>query len=104
MMRVRICSHMGRGLTILVATAIAGALAIPIVFLLLLVLWIPFFFIGVASAAYLFGSWVGCVAVATLITCILLSIGPPNEPSLRFVEVSDESQKNPQPIAFKEAS
>ena len=91
---------MGRGLTLSIATALAGALAIPFVFLLLLVLWVHYLFIGVASAAYLFGSWLGGVAVATLIMGILLRIGAPNEASLGFVEVSDESQKKPPPVAF----
>jgi hypothetical protein len=95
---------MGRGLTILVATTLAGGLAIPFVFLLLLVLSGHFFFIGVASAAYLFGSWLGGIAVATLAIGILLRRGPPNDASLQVVEVSDESQKEPQPVAFKEAS
>ena len=104
MMRARIRSSMGRGLTLLVATALAGALAIPFVFLLLLVLWVHYLFIGVASTAYLFGAWVGGVAVATLIVGILPHIGPPNEASLGFVEVSDEIQKEPPPVAFKEAS
>jgi uncharacterized protein (DUF58 family) len=95
---------MGRGLTLLVETALAGALAIPFVFLLLLALWVHYLFIGVASAAYLFGAWLGGVAVATLIVGILLRIGAPNEASLGLVEVSDESQKQPPPVAFKEAS
>ena len=93
-------SYMGRGLTLLVVTALAGALAIPFVFLLLLVLSGHYFFIGVASAAYLFGSWVGGVAAATLIAGILLRIGAHNEASLGFEEVSDESQKKPPPVAF----
>ena len=67
---------MGRGLTLLVATALVGALAIPFVFLLLLVLSGHYFFFSVASAAYLFGSWVGGVAVAALIAGILLRRGP----------------------------
>ena len=107
MMRARIRSSIGRGLTLLVATALSGALAIPFVFLLLLVLWVHYLFIGVASAAYLLGSWVGGVAAATLIAGILLRIGAPNEASVEFVEVSDESQKKPPPVppvAFKEAS
>ena len=89
---------MGRVLTLSIATALAGALAIPFVFLLLLVLSGHYFFFGVASAAYLFGSWVGGVAVAILIAGILLRIGAPNEASLGFVEVSDESQKKPPPV------
>ena len=95
---------MGRGLTLLVATALAGALALPFVFLLLLVLWVHFFFIGVASAAYLLGSWLGAIAVATLTIGILLRRGAPNDASVRFVEVSDESQKAPQRVAINEAS
>ena len=95
---------MGRGLTLLVATALAGALAIPFVFLLLLVLSGHYFFFGVASAAYLFGSWLGGVAMATLIVGILLRIGAPNEASPGLVEVSNESQKKSPPVAFKEAS
>jgi hypothetical protein len=95
---------MGRGLTLLMATALAGALAIPLVFLVLFVLWVHFFFIGVASAAYLFGSWLGGIVVATLAIGILLRRGPPNDASLRSMEVSDESQKEPQPVASKLAS
>jgi hypothetical protein len=103
-MRARFCSYMGRGLTILVAITLAGALAIPFVFLALFLLWVHFFFIGVASAAYLFGSWLGGIVGTTLIVCILLRRGASNDASLRFVEVSDESQKESQPVAFKEAS
>ena len=95
---------MGRELTLLVATALAGALAIPFVFLLLLVLSVHYVFFGVAFGAYLFVSWLGGVAAVTLIAGILLRRGAPIDVSLRFVEVSDESQKKPQPVAFKEAS
>jgi hypothetical protein len=94
---------MGRGLTLLVVTALAGALAIPFVFLVLFVLWVHFF-IGMASAAYLWGSWLGGIAVATLTIGILLRRGAPNDASVRFVEASDESQKEPQPVASKLAS
>src|SRR5829696_8545491 len=103
-MRARFCSYMGRGLTLLMATALTGALAIPFVFLVLFVLWVHFFFIGVASAAYLLGSWLGGVVGATLAIGILLRRGAPNDASLRFVEASDESQKEPQPVASKLAS
>ncbi len=95
---------MGRGLTLLLATAFAGALALPFVFLLLLALWVHFFFIGVASAAYLLGSWLGGIAVAILTIGILLHRGAPNDASVRFVEVSDESQKASHPVAINEAS
>ena len=95
---------MGRGLTLLLATAFAGALALPFVFLLLLALWVHFFFIGVASAAYVLGSWLGGIAGVILTIGILLRRGAQNDASVQFVEVSDESQKAPQPVAFKEAS
>jgi hypothetical protein len=90
---------MGRELTLLVATAVAGALAIPFVFSLLLVLWIYYFFFGVTFAAYLFVSWLGGVAAVTLMAGILLRRGAPNDASLRFVEVVDESQRKPQPVS-----
>jgi len=95
---------MGRELTLLVATALAGALATPFVFLLLLVLSVHYFFFGVTFAAYLFVSWLGGVAVVTLMVGILLRRGAPNDASLRFVEVSDESQRKPQPVASKAAA
>jgi hypothetical protein len=95
---------MGRELTLLVATALAGALAIPFVFLLLLVSSVHFFFFGVTFAAYLFVSWLGGVAAVTLMVGILLRTGAPNDASLRFVEVVDESQRKPQPVASKAAA
>ena len=78
-----ICSDKARGLTLLMATAFAGALAIPFVFLLLLVLS---FFFGATFAVYLFVWWLGGVAVVTLIVAILLRRGAPNDASRRFVD------------------
>ena len=42
--------------------------------------------------------------MVTLTTGFLLRRGDPNDASLRFVEVSNESQEKPQPVAYKEAS
>ena len=97
-MRARIRSYMERGLTLLVTTVCAGALAMPFVVLLSL------FFFGVTFAIYVFVSWLGGSAVLLLATGILLRRGAPKEASVRFVEVSDEIQKEPPPVAFKEAS
>jgi hypothetical protein len=94
---------MGRELTLLVATALAGAQATPFVFLLL-VLSVHYFFFSVTFAAYLFVSWLGGVAAVILMVGILLRRGAPNDASLRFVEVSDESQRKPQPVASKAAA
>ena len=103
-MRARFCNYMGRELTLLVATALAGAQATPFVFLLLLVLSVHYFFFGVTFAAYLFVSWLGGVAAVILMVGILLRRGAPKDASLRFVEVSDESQRKPQPVASKAAA
>jgi hypothetical protein len=78
-----ICRDMGRGLTLLMTTALAGALVIPLMFLSLLVFS---FFFGVTFAVYLFVSWLGGVAMVTLIVAILLRRGAPNDASLRFVD------------------
>ena len=92
---------MGRGLTLLMSTAVAGALAVPLVFLVSVFL---FFSVGVTSALYLSMSWLTGLAMVILTIYILLQRVLPNDGSLRFVEVSDESQEKPQPVAFKEAS
>jgi hypothetical protein len=81
-----ICRDKGHGLTLLIATALAGALVIPFVFLLLLMLSVHYFFIGVPFAAYLFVTWVGGVAVVILIVGNLLRRGAPNDASSRFVD------------------
>jgi hypothetical protein len=99
MMRARICSYMERVLTPrMMETTAAGALAMPFVFLLSL------FFFGVTFAGYVFVWWLGGVAVLTIATGILLRRGASNDASLRFAEVSDESQEKPQPVASTEAS
>ena len=80
---------MGRGLTLLVATALAGALAIPFVVLLSL------FFFGVTPAVYLFVSWLGSEAVLTLFIGILLRGVATNDASVVLVKFSDESKEQP---------
>jgi hypothetical protein len=81
---------MGRGLTLLVATALAAALAMP--FLVLLSL----FFFGVPSTVYLFVTWLGGEAIVILATGFLLRRGARNEAYVGLARVSDESQETPQ--------
>jgi hypothetical protein len=92
---------MGRGLALLMSTAVAGALAIPLVFLSSVFL---FFSFGMPSALYLSMSWLTGLVMVILTIGILLRRVLPNDASIRSVEVSDESQKKPQPVAFKESS
>ena len=62
------------------------------------------FFFGVTFAIYVFVSWLGGSAVLLLTTGILLRRGSPSDASPQFVEVSDENQKKPPPVAYKQAS
>jgi hypothetical protein len=81
---------MERGLTLLMATAVVGALAMPVLFLSSL------FFFGVTFAVYLFVWWLGGITVVALTTGFLLRRGGPND--------AYESQKKARPVAYEEVS